>query len=293
MRAVFLGLNALGDTLCTTPAIRAYRRKYPEATIIYVTQSAPFCRVLDKNPDIDLLLYSEHLYFNGLPGPDQMVAWLQTLPIDLRESATLYRLDLNLVCQTAEVFQSHISEAFARLVQVDLESTRPLIFLDEHDRRAAQVFARRPYVVLSPHSVSNPERTDGRGRRKDWPIENWSELASRIAATGEFDLYAIGSERDTWIDIPHARRLHGLPIRTLAALLEQAACVVTVENGIAHLCAAVRASTVELYSNLMPLAWAKPAEGSRTRLLYGDPLETTCEQVYREFQHFVCATAAS
>jgi hypothetical protein len=50
---------------------------------------------------------------------------------------------------------------------------------------------------------------------------------------------------------------------------------------------------VELYSNLMPLAWAKPAEGTRTRILYGDPLETSCDQVYESFQHFVCAAAAT
>jgi ADP-heptose:LPS heptosyltransferase len=293
MRAVFLGLNALGDTLCTTPAIRAFRRKYPDATIVYVTQSAPFCRVLDNNPDIDLLLYSERLYFNGLPEPEQMVPWLHTLPIDLRESASLYRLDLRLACHTMEAFQSHISETFARLIEVELESTRPLLFLDEHDRRGARVFGRRPYVVLSPHSVSNPERADGRGKRKDWPMENWNELARRVHATGEFDIYLIGSERDTCIDINHARRLHGLSIRTIAALLEQAACVFTVENGIAHLCAAVNAPTVELFSNLMPLAWAKPADGSRTRILYGDPLEMSCDEVYAGFQHFVCAAAVS
>jgi ADP-heptose:LPS heptosyltransferase len=293
MRAVFLGLNALGDTLCTTPAIRAFRRKHPEATIVYVTQSAPFCRVLDNNPDIDLVLYSERLYFHGIPEPEQVVPWLQTLPIDLRESAMLYRLDLRLACHTMEAFESHISETFARLIQVGLESTRPLIFLDEHDRRGARVFGRRPYVVISPHSVSNPDRADGQGKRKDWPLERWNELGARIAATGEFDIYVIGSERDTCIDIAHARRLHGLSIRTIAALLEQAACVVTVENGIAHLCAAVNAPTVELYSNLMPLAWAKPAEGTRTRILYGDPLEMSCDQVYESFQQFVCAAAAT
>ena len=293
MRAVFLGLNALGDTLCTTPAIRAFRRGNPDATIVYVTQSAPFCRVLDHNPDIDLLLYSERLYFNGLPAPEQMTAWLHTLPIDLREPALLYRLDLTLACPTMEAFQSHISEAFARLVQVEVESTRPLLFLNEHDRRGARVFARRPYVVFSPHSVSNPDRPDGRGKRKDWPMENWNELARRIEATGEFDIYLIGSERDARVEIAHARALQGLSIRTIAALLEQAACVVTVENGIAHLCAAVKAPAVELYSDLMPLAWAKPAEGSRTQVIYGDPLNMTCDEVFAALQQTACAAAAS
>jgi ADP-heptose:LPS heptosyltransferase len=293
MRAVFLGLNALGDTLCTTPAIRAFRRRHPEATIIYVTQSAPFCRVLDENPDIDLLLYNERLYFQGLPEPDQMVAWLSTLPVDLREGGMLYRLDLKLVCTSAEAFQSHISETFARLVQVEIESTRPLIFLSAQDRRQARAFAGRPYLVFSPHSVSNPDREDGLGKKKDWPLEHWHELARRIAASGDFEIYVIGAERDPWVDIPHTRRLYGLPIRTLAALLESAACVVTVENGIGHLCAAVHAPMVEIYSDLMPVAWAQPAAGCPARVLYGDPLKTTPEQVFEAVQQFTCTAAVS
>ena len=56
--AIFVGFNALGDTLCTTPVIRAYRRRYPRARISYIVQGAPYTRVLDANPDIDLVLYS-------------------------------------------------------------------------------------------------------------------------------------------------------------------------------------------------------------------------------------------
>ena len=81
-KAVFLGVNALGDTLCTTPVIRAFRRANPGTAIVYLTQAAPFTRILDGNPDIDLLIYSERLYFNGIP--DQTNAWLSLLPLDLR-----------------------------------------------------------------------------------------------------------------------------------------------------------------------------------------------------------------
>src|SRR5687767_7097888 len=123
-KAVFLGLNALGDTLCTTPVIRAFRRANPGTAIVYLAQAAPFSRVLDGNPDIDLLIYSERLYFNGIP--DNTAAWLATLPLDLRERAHLYRLDLKLVCTTTEAFQEHISKSFARLFNIETDTTRPI-----------------------------------------------------------------------------------------------------------------------------------------------------------------------
>ena len=189
--------------------------------------------------------------------------WLQSLPIDLREPAMLYRMDLRLGCATHDVFQQHISKCFARLMEVEIESTRPLIFLDSNDRRAAAVHGKRPYVVFNMHSVSNPDRADGKGRRKDWPLERWSQLADRIADLGEFDIFVIGSERDPRVNLPKALHLYGLPIRTVAALLESAACVITVENGIGHLCAAVGATVVVIYSDWVPLGWASPADLSR------------------------------
>ncbi|MCC7342960.1 MAG: hypothetical protein IT170_17895, partial [Bryobacterales bacterium] len=66
-RAIFLSLNALGDTLCITPALRAFRKANPGVSVTVVAQAAPFTRVLDGNPDIDLLIYSERMYLNGIP----------------------------------------------------------------------------------------------------------------------------------------------------------------------------------------------------------------------------------
>jgi ADP-heptose:LPS heptosyltransferase len=274
---VFLGVNALGDTLCTTPVIRAFRRAHPDTAVIYVTQAAPFCRVLDGNPDIDLLLYSERLYFNGIP--ENTAAWIPTLPLDLREPGTLYRLDLKIACTSGDHFKEHISKSFARIVGVQTDSVRPIVLLSDLERRAARVFARRPYVVLSTHSVSNPDRPDGRGKRKDWPLERWQTVAQHLSASGALDVYQIGSERDEPPVIDAARRLYGLPIKVVAALLESAACVVTLENGIAHLCAAVHAPTITIYSNLMPIEWAYPAESNRSRVIYGDTFDLSCDEV--------------
>lgn len=278
-KAIFLTLSALGDILCTTPVLRAFRKQHPQTKIFYIAQSAGFTRVLDNNPDIDLTIYSDRLFINGMP--DEVNTWLRTLPIDLRTAATLYRLDLKYACTSEEAFRKHMSYSFARLVGVELDSVRPLVFLTENDRRSAAVFIERPYVVFSMHSVTNPERPDGRGRKKDWPVENWKELATRIAGRNGFDIFAVGAESETPLPVPYVHRLYGLPIRVAAALLERAACVVTLENGIAHLAAAVDAPIVEIYSNMMPFEWAYPAEATRCQVLYGDPLDISCDEVFQ------------
>lgn len=276
-RAIFLSLNALGDTLCITPALRAFRKANPGVSITVITQAAPFTRVLDGNPDIDLLIYSERMYLNGIP--ERRDQWINMLPIALRDTATLYMMDLRAVVTGAEAFQQHISKAFAKIVGLETESVRPVVVLDDLERRAARMLTPKPYAVLSWHSVSNPEREDGQGRKKDWPAECWRELARRVREEFDLDVFTIGSERDPFPTEPGVQPLHGLPIKVVAALLENAACVITVENGIGHLSAAVDAPLVLIYSNLMPLPWANPAEATACKAIYKDPRQTTVNEV--------------
>lgn len=276
-KAVFAGFNALGDTLCTTPVVNAFKKQNRNTFVIYVVQNATFCRVLEANPDIDLVLYSENLYLHGLT--IFSIEWLRSLPLDIRETTYRYHFDMNGVCSRKENFHEHISIGFSKLLNIPIDSIRPIVCVTEEERRVAESFVRKPYFIFSSHSVSNPKRESGNGYVKDWPRERWLCLAERIHSWGDFDIIAVGSEMDERINSPHIRNLYGLPIKIVAALLRDAVCVVTLENGIAHLGAGVDAPMVIVYSNIVPLAWACPETSSRCRVLYGDPQNMELEEV--------------
>jgi ADP-heptose:LPS heptosyltransferase len=277
MTSVFLGYNALGDTLCTTPVLRAFRALHPEHFIIYVVQNAPYCRVLDGNPEVDLVIYSEWLNQHGLTPFNQ--DWFDRLPLDLSETAMLYRFDIQQVCSSIEAFHSHISEGFSRLLRTPITSTSPVLAQSKLERRTARRFWRGPCVIFSMHSNANPSRTNGVGGAKEWPAERWQELADRLRKDLALEIIAVGAEHDPRPALRDVRCLYGLPIKVIAALLDQAACVVTLENGLAHLAAAVDAAMVELYSTLVPLAWAFPSEMTALEVIYRDPLEVPVDEV--------------
>jgi ADP-heptose:LPS heptosyltransferase len=268
-RAIFVGFNALGDTLCTTPAVRAYRRLHPDAHISYIAQSAPFTRVLDANPDIDLLLYSEHLSRYGLTRFS--MEWLYQQPLDFSEPATMYLFDMNQVCTTKEAFEEHIAIGLSKLVQIPIDSRRPVVHVTNDERITAGKIASGRYAVVSMHSNSNPKRTDGQGRVKDWPAERFEAVCRHLRSRGIDDIVAVGSEFDERRSSPMWRDLYGLPIKIVAALLQDASLVVTLENGLGHLAHAVDAPAVMIYSNVVPIGWAYPVEASCCEVLYDDP----------------------
>jgi ADP-heptose:LPS heptosyltransferase len=276
-KAVFIGINALGDTLCTTPVLRAFKKKNPETSLVYIVPNWPFCRVLDANPDIDLLIYNEQMYLHGQAVISTQ--WLHTLPLDIRETTLLFHFDIQQVCSRPESFQEHISVGFSRLLNIPIDSVRPVVRVTPEEQRSAGTFVRKPYFVFSMHSVSNLARENGKGLAKEWPRERWLKLAEEIHSLGDFDVIAVGSERDTPIASPYLRNLYGLPIKITAALIQSAACLVTLENGIAHLGAALDAPMVEIYSDLLPLAWAYPQESTCCEVIYRDPRSISGEEV--------------
>ena len=119
-------------------------------------------------------------------------------------------------------------------------------------------------------------------------MERWLQLSEQIKSWGDFDIIAIGSEKDARITHPNIRNLYGLPVKITAALLEKALCVVTLENGIAHLCAGINAPMVVIYSDIVPLEWACPETSSRCKVLYGDPLQTGFDEVASAVQSTAC-----
>ena len=280
-KIVLISHNALGDTLCMTCALRAYKEANPDHFVTLVTHSAGYTQILEGNPDIDLLIYSDHMLFHGLKNYSE--EFLYSLPLDFSVPQQVRLMDMKLFCTTEAVFQEHISTGFTKYLGVPVIRTRPYVFLTESDRSAARSLVKDPYVVISLHSNSNPPREDGNGNKKDWPVESWARLCQLLLAKGIKDIVAIGSEYDQRYGSPVWRNLYGLPIRITAALLEQTACVVTLENGTGHLAHGVDAPTVMIYSDLMPLPWAAPNEASNVRVLYGDPHsfspEAVCEEV--------------
>jgi ADP-heptose:LPS heptosyltransferase len=218
------------------------------------------------------------MYIHGLK--QFSMEWLTSLAIDRTRDTPLYHFDMSRLAALPNLMEVHIAEGLGLTLGFPLAETRPSIQLTEQDHRRTRPFVSRPYVVLSMHSVTNPPRTDGReGGVKNWPWERWAELAQRIRERHGFDVIALGSERDSKPAMKAVRPLYGLPIRTVAAMIHGAECMISLENGLAHMAAGLDAPLVHLYSKLVPLSWAQHKGLSNYEFVYRDPCEVTVDEV--------------
>ncbi|MCD8490809.1 MAG: hypothetical protein LRY51_02320 [Geovibrio sp.] len=71
---VFFKLGALGDTIMTTPALRAYRKSFPHEEIIYIIGKTCEAALLG-NPNIDrLITFDDDAFYTG-----RMIARMKTV----------------------------------------------------------------------------------------------------------------------------------------------------------------------------------------------------------------------
>jgi ADP-heptose:LPS heptosyltransferase len=287
-RLFFVGNNLLGDCLCTTPTVRAFRKAHPDAYIIYIAQNADHSRILDGNPDIDAVVYSDELAArgDGIVNPE----WLHGLGIGYDGSA-VHRFDVHALHRLPDVFKDHMARGFARLCGTAIDSVRPVVAITDAERERARTLVSGRYIVLAMHSTSPVVGRDGAWASKDWVFERWLRVAKMLRGWDAFDIVAVGSARDAAVPSRYFRNLYGLPIKVVAAILEQAACVITVESGISHLCHAVSAPTVLIYSHDVPREWAAPAEARCCRVLHEHPRAISSDDVIGAVESVLATTS--
>jgi lipopolysaccharide heptosyltransferase II len=310
-RILIVKLWGLGNIVMILPVIRAMRRRYPDATIHFLT-IASNREILERCPDLDGL----HLIDAGSPrrlfaSGFRTLGRLRRANIDLivdfeqfsRASALFgyalgapQRIGFNTPGQgrghiyTVQVpvqENRHMSETFfdlARAAGVEQPIYIPLApTIDDADREAvdrwlaARGASDAPLVVMHPGSGDNFP-----GRR--WPAESFAEVAeslvrrhgARVILTGTPNERAVVREVRHHASVPLDDAVGAFRIRELCALIERAHLVCSNDTGPVHLAAAIGRPVVGLY-------------GPNTPRLYG-PVGTGHAVFYRNLPCSPCIT---
>jgi ADP-heptose:LPS heptosyltransferase len=266
-RAIFACFHLLGDMLCCTPALHAFRLRHPELHVTFLAPDAPHARVLELSPDIDRLAYVAGVPRNSLVmRPSVLTA--NELAEFHAPAGFRHVFDVQMVArQNVSGAGMHIAEGFARRLGVRIESRRPVLDLARAAPPPPELhLPHERYVVLSRHSVS------GRGLRrgkhaKSPPESTWRELARSIRQDFGLAVISIGAASERPLEIAGVRDVHGLDIRAVAGLLRRATAFLTVDNGVYHLSQAMGTPTVHLAPLWLPADWTRPcAETPHVRI---------------------------
>jgi ADP-heptose:LPS heptosyltransferase len=232
-RLLAVRLDALGDVLMTTPALRALKAGPPGRDLTLLTSPAGAAAAA-LIPEVDAVLVYE-------------APWMKATPpraVSTPDLTMLERL-------RAERFDAAV--VFTVYSQNPLPAAL-LCYLADIPRRLAHCHARgldrRPWVLLHPGATASSRR---------YPPDHFAEAARALAQatgcavvlTGTDDEQALLDTMAAMIGVD-AVALTGLPLADFAALVEAAPLLVSNNSGPVHVAAAVGTAVVDLYALTNP-----------------------------------------
>lgn len=257
MRRLLIRPGGIGDSILSLPALEFLKTDY---TAVWVREDVvPLVRFADSvqsiaSTGIDVMglgIEPPHALLERLRSFDSIVSWYGSNRDEF--CAEVSRLGLPFQFFPALPGPGdglHASDYFLRQVG---SSARGVPRID-----VASVPAD-DFAVVHPFSG---------GSRKNWPMERFSDLASRLAVPVQ---WCAGPEED----LDGAVRFQNL--YELAGWLRSARIYIGNDSGITHLAAAAGAPVVAIFGPTDPAVWAP--RGDRVRVVAGNLDEITVEQV--------------
>ena len=269
-RILIIRGGAIGDFILTLPAIGLIRQNLPSTRIevlgypsiaqlalgpdyadaVHSIEYAPLARFFSRKPELDPAMVE---FFTGF---QQIVSYLYD-PDGIFEQNLRAAGVKNLLVGPGKLGDdTHAVHQLVRPLEklaFFLEDSAPRFLPSEKDHAAAENFHRSSNGFIALHPGSG-------GKNKNWPVQNWLELASVLQASGH-ELLLVGGEADEEnlrileqkLRIPVARHL---PLRTLGALLRRSRFFVGHDSGISHLAAASGVRCLLLFGPTDPDIWA-------------------------------------
>ncbi len=291
-RILIVNVNWIGDTLFSTPFIRAVRKTHPDSHIACLTH--PRCsEILELNPRLDeIIIYDEDAAHRSLSGKLRLILILRKKKFDtafiLHRSFTkaliIYLAGIKerigyptkrrafLLTKMVEPPSEdvHKVEYFLHLAQASgiIPANRSYeFFINDAHRifirdllRGEGISEKDKIIVLCPGGNWDPKR---------WPKENFAGLADILSEKCPARIVISGAKKDIALacDIQKTMKTRAVvtagktTLKELAALLERASLVIANDTGPMHLAVAMKAKTIALFGPTSPELTGPYGEG--------------------------------
>jgi ADP-heptose:LPS heptosyltransferase len=281
-RAMFIQLRRIGDVLMCTPAIRAFKSRYPDCELDFLTELPA---VLSGNPHLKKIQYVDRskafdivyqirllkairnrqydIIVDFFANPrSAYYSFLSGAPIRLSYGYGHRKWAYNMTPVKSPEPTYAALDRLNLLKEAGVESNDPRLDFyisnseREFARRAINSVSRGPLISLSPVSRREFNR---------WPIDNYARLADSLIREFDANVILLAGPGEESIAAEVARLMKGRPmiphinsLGELGAILERVSFHIGNDNGPKHIAVAMGAPTLTVYGPHNNISWTYP-----------------------------------
>ncbi len=268
-RILVVSCTALGDTLLSTPAIKAVRKLFPAAHISWLIKPQ-FFPLFQTNPHVnDFLFYPGRfrklfslwpefkkidlfLSFHDSDEGPEILAFLAEIPFVLRvglkderyipflSTRVPYRKKVHTIEQRLDVLRTLLRSSEKNF---DTRLVLPV-------REDSLLFARR---LLGKGGLRIGFQCKASNPYCEWPLKNFATLARELLSRfPQSSIFLLGAKKDrkalSLLEAPRVINLAGkIPVKHLGGVIRELDLLVTIDTGPMHVAFAVGTPTVCLF----------------------------------------------
>ncbi|MCE5299427.1 MAG: glycosyltransferase family 9 protein [Spirochaetia bacterium] len=294
MKVLFFRLGAIGDTLLTTPAVKAVKEAHPD-TVIHYMAGAAASKILLHNPYIDRLIVFEEKHTKP-----RWVGVMQNAAKIKKELDPAYDLFIDFESSYYSAYVSMLVNAGQKIgfyigrlrrwiynpfYSVRVREDGEVRYAAQNHMRLVEKFIKNvpehpvPVLKLSDEELARgmafyTENKIEAGKAvlgcisaswtaKKWPVAHWIELARTVTRKSPFIvLWGPGDEADAAsIKAEKMDNLFMVPnvkLRELAAIMAHGRLLVSNDSGVRHIGVALGLKTIGLFGPTNEKRWALP-----------------------------------
>ena len=286
--SIYVNLSCgIGDFVLATPHFKLLKEKFPEATIYLGTSGVMTKELAKEDPFIDQIIYPEFYYPPSKNLRKQIFNQWFFLKNKIKYDQTFFEQyqSENFILNYKE---KHRIDLFSDMFGVKPKKRRPVIYLNENDKRQADAVIKNMnledelLIVVGPEIAGDPERWKERHKKRAWPTKNFDDLTQKIQENYSVKIISLHApnQKNTF---KYMTQYKGFPIRASAHLISKADLYIGMDSGLTHIASCFETKIVSIHCGISKTFTGVLSPNAKIIYKGADvsPLKISIEEVYQ------------
>jgi heptosyltransferase II len=252
----FAGCGGIGDLVFNMVVVDEMKSLNPNSKIIFGIKNKSLKQIIELNPNIDEIVpyhgvgkgtlksfkeeelklkskYDQVILFDSVS--KGKIKWIRKINRWIQKKG--WNLD-----------KRHLLQRYADIAGVKLGNKKAKFYYNQNDETIANEFLKENGISENDFVVMVAHTTAGARFLRNWPIERFEQLVSRITKNFCCKVIVTGTKDDSMLNVDSVVHALGFPLRPTACLIKRSNVFIGMDSGLTHIAGCFKCGIVSIHS---------------------------------------------